>query len=330
MGDRRCCCPEPACGCPEFENCLVPGEFLVATISSECEELDGIVRYFVVGEEQCWVALQDGGYGSPGCLILNPGPGHEPTRICCDDNREHCPENEGCSRYYIELRAYECNDFTIIKCADACSCGESGVGFYLDFNDLVLDGSPREVSGGQIIYLCGCECQWPVTISIHVDRLVECCCPNLETQTPAPTLYAEITLPGGSACDIEASTELGTQTTANGCRVWEAKTAMGGSALPLEFTCGGNTKKLDLTMTCVHSESPVSGGCCDDYQLEVSLVAGFDEDCVLDGSPAGVVGDCECLPLLMTFGPFSLKNNGGTECDCCEEFYITVTDTAPA
>lgn len=334
--DTRCCPCE--CGCPTLESCLRQGEILKATITSDCEDLGGtlgLIKYFVVGEgdthegNACWTAMQDGGYGYGDCLILNPGEPNLPSLICCDNDRVFCPDAQGCHRYYLVLRAYECNSEPQIICATACSCGESGKGFYLEFNGITLDGFPQQGSGDPptTYYLCGCDCQWPATINIRVERLLECCCTNLED--PAnPLLLATVNGPDGSPCPgtMEGADVILTHDSSV-CRLWY-------NNVPLEFHCGdGVTYQMTLEMTCpqVEEDDPgggeISGGCCDDFLLKVTYRDCEDCDELLEEQTKGVVNDCTCLPLNLKFGPYRLWHaEGETGCECSEEFYITICE----
>jgi hypothetical protein len=326
------CCPCD-CGCPEFESCLRQGEILKATITSPCEDLNGLVKYLIVGEGDthegngCWTFMQDSGYGYGDCLILNPGEPNLPSLICCDNDREFCPDAQGCMRYYLVLRAYECNSEPQIVCATSCSCGESGKGFFLEFADIPLDGFPQLGSGDPptTYYLCGCDCEWPTTITIRVERLLECCCTNLEDPAD-PTLLATVNGPDGDPCPGTMEGADATLTHDDSvCRIWN-------SASNLSFNCGdGVTYELELEMTCPQveeGEGTVSGGCCDDFQLKVTCVSCTDCDTDYAEQTAGVVNDCTCLPLNLKFGPYRLWHaDGDTGCECSEEFYITVVES---
>jgi hypothetical protein len=229
-------------------------------------------------------------------------------------------------RYYLVLRAYECNSEPQIVCATSCSCGESGKGFFLEFADIPLDGFPQVGSGDPptTYYLCGCDCEWPTTITIRVERLLECCCTNLED--PAnPTLLATITdLGDGCAPEMNAQQTL-LYHDSSVCRLWESN-----PSVPLAFYCGEDRYALNLTLECVQveeGEGTVSGGCCDDFELTVEWDGDYDCDEDYRTQTKGVVNDCTCLPLNLQFGPFRMWHADGEEgCECCEEFYVTICE----
>ncbi len=167
------------------------------------------------------------------------------------------------------------------------------------------------------------------------DCTTPCCCPCLEGKgaaTPPDKITATIYAPSCTTMH-GVSTTLTCNRLPPGCCTWTSDD-------PLTFGCEEETDcglvggvapvyTLGLSMACAGGT-----GTCADYQLTVSWPGGSENhaQCWDDyhDQLKTVVGECTCVPLLLTFTELKLVVNPSQLqdwcCACCEDFSIIMTD----
>lgn len=338
------------CGCSEQTRCFPQGDRLISTSISSvendgCDALDGIKKYWVWGGENApWWTPESDGPGTDGyhpCLNL---PANQ--ILYCEGTGNPCPKDPDdppCHGYVLKMTFPSCGGTDAVDtegiCPTECECDP----FRLLFTGTVWNGGPQgPFSGGIYTFLCNCdelESCWPdettsdpANFVYRVDweftREYSCCCPNLDKPT-APPLQATIdTDVPNNTCSaaMEGAFAIMTPDSVGGtnCKVWESG--------DITFQCdSGDSHTIRFSMECVGDSDGVF--CCYDYEGTLIWPAsGGNDTCPCDPADANVqrraATTCDCDPPHFRFGPYRLwkADEEDTCCECCEEFWIVVTE----